>query len=258
MAPTAPTALMALMALMADMNRDPITESRVTVELGTERHPELIWFDAGPGLESFGAAVSYALRTTAGWIFVDPVRPAPEGVDRLRRLIRERPVATVLTSNGHERFCYAVRQRWGTPVWGPVLGQAQRDAAYEGTPDHIYTEGDALPGGLRAIKLAGMARGDHALLWPAPGGKRVLFSGDVLNGQVETDLAQEDHYRREPGLYFGARPRYVERHTNPAALKASLERLLQEEFDLICGSHGRPFRDGAKAALARLIETISL
>jgi glyoxylase-like metal-dependent hydrolase (beta-lactamase superfamily II) len=120
----------------------------------------------------------------------------------------------------------------------------------------MYAEGDALPGGLRAIKLAGAWRGDHALLWQAPGGGRVLFSGDILNGQVETDLALEDHYRRGPGLYFGARPRYVERHANPAALKASLERLLREEFDLICGAHGRPFRDGAKAALARLIESI--
>ena len=41
-----------------------------------------------------------------------------------------------------------------------------------------------------------------------------------------------------------------------AALKASLERLLREEFDVIAGSHGRPFRDDPRAALARLIDTI--
>jgi glyoxylase-like metal-dependent hydrolase (beta-lactamase superfamily II) len=200
---------------------------------------------------------SYALRTDAGWIFVDPVQPTRSAAPRLARLIRERPVATVLTSDGHERSCYAVRQQWGTPVWGPVLGQ--RDSAYGGQPDHLYTEGDSLPGGLRPLKLAGMWRGDHALLWSASGGsggERVLFSGDVLNGQLEPDLAPEDHDRREPGLYFGARPRYVERHANPAALKASLERLLTEEFDLIAGAHGRPFRDNSKGALARLIETI--
>ncbi len=141
-------------------------------------------------------------------------------------------------------------------MWGPVLGEAQRDPAYDEQPDHLYAEGDSLPGGLRAIKLAGAWRGDHALLWPAPSGVRVLFTGDILNGQVEPELAEADHFRREPGLYFGARARYVERHANPAALKASLEQLLREAFDVIAGAHGRPFRDNPKPTLARLIETI--
>jgi hypothetical protein len=241
------------------MSEEPIRETRVVVELGTETEPVLIRFCTCVRLGTFGTADSYALRTTAGWILVDPARPTPDGADRLRRLIHERPAATVLTSDGHERFCYAVREQWGTPVWGPTPGAGQRDVAYGGEPDRLYVEGDTLPGGLRAVKLAGMWRGDHALLWQAPAGAdggRVLFSGDVLNGQVEPDLSHEEHFRREPGLYFGARPRYVERHANPAALEASLERLLREGFDLIAGAHGRPFRDDARAALARLIEAI--
>jgi glyoxylase-like metal-dependent hydrolase (beta-lactamase superfamily II) len=127
---------------------------------------------------------------------------------------------------------------------------------YEEKPDHLYADGDALPGGLRAIKLAGMWRGDHALLWTAPGGERVLFTGDILNGQLEPELAGATHFRREPGLYLGARAAYVERHANRAALKADLERLLREELDVIAGSHSRPFRDDPKARLERLIETI--
>jgi glyoxylase-like metal-dependent hydrolase (beta-lactamase superfamily II) len=238
------------------MKEEPITESRVVVELGTESHPELIRFCTGQRPGSFGTIDGYALRTTAGWIFVDPVRPTPEGAGRLRRLMRARPTATVLTSDGHERFSHTVRRQWGIPAWGPALGEAQRDAAYSEQPNHLYTEGDQLPSGLRAIKLAGMWRGDHALLWQAPTGERVLFSGDILNGQVEADLATADHYRREPGLYFGARPGYVERHANRAALKTSLERLLQEEFDVIAGAHGRSCRDNPQFALARLIETI--
>jgi len=243
----------------AEMNEAPIRETRVVVELGTETEPVLIRFCTCERRGTFGTADSYALRSAAGWIFVDPARPTPDGADRLRQLVRECPAATVLTSDGHERFCCAVREQWGTPVWGPTPGEGQRDVEYKGTPDRLYVEGDALPGGLRAIKLAGMWRGDHALLWQAPagaGGARVLFSGDILNGRVEPGLCHEEHFRREPGLYFGARPRYVERHANPAALKASLERLLQEEFDVIAGAHGRPFRENAKAALARLIESI--
>jgi hypothetical protein len=234
---------------------EPIAETRSAVEIGTESQPALIRFCIGQRLGR-GTFDSYAARTTAGWVLIDPVRPEPDGIEELRRLIPEPPAATVLTSDGHERFCYAVRQEWGTPVWGPTPGEAQRPVEYEGKPDHMYVAGDPLPGGLRAIKLAGAWCGDHALLWQAPGGERVLFSGDIVNGQIETDLAHADHYRRASGLDFGARPAYVDRHENPAALKASLERLLLEEFDVIAGSHGRPFRDNPRAALARLIATI--
>src|SRR5688572_1451653 len=205
---------MAADAGSAVLSEAPVTVSRVTVELGTEDEPVLVRFCVGRR-PATGTVVSYAARTTVGWIFIDPVRPTAEGADRLRRLVRERPVATVLTNDGHERFCYAVRQQWGTPVWGPKPGVGQRPVEYEGTPDQMYGEGEPLPGGLRAIKLAGAWRGDHALLWTAPGGERVLFSGDVLNGQVDADLAAEDHFRREPGLYCGSRARYVERHANP-------------------------------------------
>ena len=231
-------------------------EWRVDVEQGTETEPVLIRFSVGPPPTGISSFDSYALRTEFGWIFIDPVQPTRGAAARLARLIRERPVATVLTSDGHERFCYAAREQWGTPVWGPKPGVGQRPVGYQGKPDHLYTEGDALPGGLRAIKLVGLSRGDHALWWQSLDGERFLFTGDVLNGQVETDLARADHHRREPGIYFGSQPRYVERHANPAALKASVERLLDLEFDVIAGSHARPFRDDPRGALARLLETV--
>ena len=241
------------------MTKERAVESRVEVVLGTESEPVLIRFATGERPGTYGSNDSYALRSEAGWILIDPQRPTAEALDQLRGLIRERPVATVLTSDGHERSSFEAREAWGTPVWGPALGEAQRDPAYEGTPDHLYKEGDELPGGLRAIKLAGAWRGDHALLWRAPAGERVLLSGDILVGQVERDLAAPDHFRGEPGLYFGARPGYVERHADPAALKASLERLLsQAEFDLICGAHGKPFRDQPRVAVMRLIESIQV
>jgi hypothetical protein len=228
-------------------------EGRVVVELGPATAPELVRFCVRPGAS--GTFDSYALRTADGWVLLDPIRPTPEGADRLARLLREPPAATVLTSDAHERFGYAVRRQWGTPVWGPAPGVAYRPKGFVGEPDRLYAEGDALPGGLRALRLAGLSRGDHALLWRAPGGPRVLFGGDVLNGQVEPGLALEGTYRHGPGLYLGARPRYVERHDDPAALRASLVRLLREELDVIAGAHGRPFRDDPRAALARLIET---
>jgi hypothetical protein len=237
---------------------ESVEVSRVVVELGSEAEPILVRHCVGTLPATGGTYDGYALRTMEGWVMIDPQRPTAEGAARLAKLIRERPVATVLTSDGHERFCYALREKWGTPVWGPIPGEGQRPVGYEGRPDHMYKEGGALPGGLRAIRLAGQWKGDHALWWQAPSGERVLFSGDVVNGQVEPELSHADHFRIRPGVYFGARAGYVERHANPAALKASLERLvgLELELDVIAGSHARPFRDGAagtKAALARAV-----
>jgi hypothetical protein len=227
--------------------------TRVDVVLGTEARPHLIRW-AVTQSERYSPFVSYALRTTGGWVLVDPEAPDDPSTERLRHLVDSRPVATVLTSDGHERACYQARERWGTPVWGPRVleGSPERGVGYDGTPDHLYEENTPLPGGLRAIKVAGLWGGDHALLWTAPGGEHVLFAGDLVNGQVDLDLAREDHYRREPGLDFGARPQYDERHPDKSALKDSLDRLLQEEIDLICGAHGTPYRDDPKVAIRRL------
>src|SRR6266508_2230502 len=141
-----------LRVLTPAMSDEPIEQSRVAVELGTETEPGLIRFSNGPPPTGISSFDSYALRTTAGWVFIDPVRPTLDGVDRLRRLIREPPVATVLTSDGHARFCYAVRQTWGPPVWGPTPGLVQRPVGYRGRSDHRYSAGHSLLAVLRAIK----------------------------------------------------------------------------------------------------------
>ena len=89
----------------------------------------------------------------------------------------------------------------------------------------------------------------------APAGERVLFTGDPVNGQVQLDLAAVDHYRRPNALNFGARPGYVERHPKSAALRCSLRRVLEEDFDLLCGAHATRSRR-PRAALAALLATI--
>jgi hypothetical protein len=233
-------------------------ESRLSVALGTEAAAVLIhWatsFRPGEG----GGFDSYALRTRDGWVLIDPVLPDAAVLERLEGLLVERPVATVLTSDGHERDARAFRDRWGTPIWGPIPVESERGIGYDGEPDHMYEEGSPteLPGGLRAVRVAGLWGGDHVLRWRAPTGERVLFTGDPVNGQVQLDLAAPDHFRRANALNFGARPGYAERHPERGALRRSLSRLLEEDFDLLCGSHATPFRDNAKAALAALLATI--
>ena len=107
------------------MKEDPTQQSRVCVELGMETRPVLIRFSSGWMPGGSITADSYALRTTAGWVLIDPWEPTPEGTARLRQLIHERPVATVLTSDRHERSCYEARRQWGIPVWGPTPAPEQ-------------------------------------------------------------------------------------------------------------------------------------
>ena len=191
---------------------------------------------------------------------IDPIEPEEVALERLEGMMGEKPVAIVLTSDGHERDAVALRDRWNAPIWGPIPVESERGIGYDGEPDHMYEGGSAterqLPGGMRAKRVAGLWGGDHVLRWEAPTGEGVLFTGDPVNGQIQLDLAAPDHYRRPNALNFGARPGYVGRHPDRAALKSSLERLLEWEFDVVCGSHATPFRENPKKALAELLRSI--
>ena len=226
----------------------------VSVELGTEARPVLIrWANWAPRWGSQERA-SYAILTDEGPILIDPAEPATSAGQRLRRLIGRRPVATVLTSDQHERDCYRIRDGWGTPVWAPAAGLRERGGDLDGQPDDTFEDGDTLPGGLRAIKIdGGWIRGETALAWRAPTGQRVLFTGDALNGRCDPEQPNPYYLRRTTGLYVGVRRRYLERLADPICLQAGLRRLLAEDFDLVCGAHGVPYCSDAKGSLAQLL-----
>jgi hypothetical protein len=199
---------------------------------------------------------SYALITADGPVLIDPETPTPEGERRLLQVLGGPPKATVLSNDMHERAAYALRDKWGSPVWGPAYGTPDRGGNMdEGTPDHLYQDGDALPGGLRARKIDGGAfAGDTVLVWAAPNRKRVLFTGDAVNGPFNRANPAGLHPRRgAPGLYLGAFPYYL-KHFKPEAFKASLRTLIDEPVDVICGSHGDPVTRNASSALRRLLD----
>jgi glyoxylase-like metal-dependent hydrolase (beta-lactamase superfamily II) len=230
------------------MTQEPPRQSKVHVELGTIERPSLIrWTTWREG--SRGGYDSYVLFAGEGPVLIDPEQPDEAAEAELRRLVRERPAATVLTNDMHERSAYEIRQRWGIRIWAPLSGQSD----LEGTPDVLYQDGAALPGGLRAINIDGRFSGDSILLWPASTGERVLFTGDTLCGAINPDNPlNTDHPRKEPGLYLGAGPFYLKLE-NASRLKETLQPLLDEDFDVICGAHGIPVRN-AKPALARLLD----
>ena len=229
------------------------------VVLGSAHAPQLlrwtVWYP--PGHDRGGRRgtlyESYALKTRAGVVLVDPARPDAATEARVRDLIEAMggtPVATILSNDMHERDAYYVRSEYGVPVWAPVRGKAE----FEGQPNHLYDDGDRLPGGLLALSVEGPFPGDTALLGETSDGTSVLFTADMIMGQRNENDVRPGLGRDEPGLYVHGVNSHPRGSTDLAAFKRSLRRVLEHEFVVIAPAHGRPYKESAKAALQRLLD----
>ncbi len=168
---------------------------------------------------------SQALLTREGLVLVDPVR-----LDDAARGALPRPMATLLTARCHQRAAWRYRREMGTPVWLP------EDAAdADERPDHTYTDGQILPGDLRAFRTPGPEWPHYSFFNEAAPG--IVFCSDLLSRDEDGELRIID-----PAL-----------HDDPAATRASLERLLDLPFGILCLAHGAPVTDDPKAALRRLL-----
>jgi glyoxylase-like metal-dependent hydrolase (beta-lactamase superfamily II) len=236
----------------------PAGTAWVRVAVGTAAAPQLahwsVWYPPGHALGGRWGAVneSYALRTPAGTVLIDPALPEPGAARRVHTLLAAMggaPVAAVLTSSWHERDAYAFRETYGAPVWAPAAGQGE----LEGRPDALFGDGARFPGGLLAVAVGGLCGARIApvcLLGQAGDGTRLLFSGDVLLGQHHASDPRgfPGGPRAAPGLYVPAGE-----VTDAAAFRASLRRLVDAGVDLVCPAHDRPYRDDPEAELARLL-----
>ena len=111
---------------------------------------------------------SHAVATGTGCVLIDPVRLAPEALASLPP-----PEAILLNARTHQRSAWRYRRELGIEVW-----LADDAPAAEEEPDHRYTEGDTLPGGLEVIRSAGHEWPHYSfLLGRAPG---LLFCSDLL------------------------------------------------------------------------------
>src|SRR5919202_1327881 len=154
---------------MSTTTEEPPRRSKVHVELGTPEQPALVrWTTWREGYR--GGFDSYVLLAGDGPVLIDPEQPDDTGAAALQHIHPGPPAAVVLTNDMHERSAYRIRESNGAPVWAPRSGE--RDL--EDKPDHLYADGDTLPGGLRAIDIEGRFSGDTVLRWTAPSGERVL------------------------------------------------------------------------------------
>ena len=109
----------------------------------------------------------YWLRTEEGSILIDPLEGI--GLDEIEQAGDCR--AVIITSHWHERSALLFAKRTGAPIYVPE-GHTDRLELVE--TYHTYRDGDALPGGLRAIWVLD----ECALLSELHGG--TLFVGDAL------------------------------------------------------------------------------
>ena len=228
------------------------------VVLGSAATPQLlrwsVWYP--PGSDQGGKRgtfyEAYALKTRSGVVLIDPAWPDAATEARVRDLIEAMggtPVATIVSSDMHERDAYYVRSEFGVPVWAPRRGQAE----YEGTPDRLYVDGERLPGGLLAVSVEGPFPADTALFAEAVDGTKVLFPADMVMGQRNEYDVRPGLGRDEPGLYLYGVNSHPRGSTDMAAFKRSLRRVLEHDFDVVAPAHGRPFKDNPKSALEKLL-----
>jgi glyoxylase-like metal-dependent hydrolase (beta-lactamase superfamily II) len=212
------------------------------VELASNGRRSLIRWSTPVAPQIYDA---YALPSDGGPVLIDPQVASTAVWDQLVTLLERRPVATVLTSSWHERSAYWLREQFGIPVWLPAAGTQEM----EGRPDHLYRAGEPLPGQLKAITVDPTFAGDTVLWWQAPNGERVLFSGDVILGQLKPQDVRADHWRRDPGTYL-----WLHGRGDRARFHAAFRPVLEEPFDLICSAHSVVLRAHPKGSVSHLLE----
>jgi len=175
----------------------------------------------------------YLLRVAGGNLCIDPADPTPED---LAEIVHRRVSRIVITNRNHVRDANRVRSRTGarTAIHAADAGYAQGQGA---VIDDLLAVGDVI-GPLHVVGVAGKSAGEIALHWPE---RRLLIVGDAVIGNP-------------PGQLSLLRERVMD---DPPALRASVRRLLELDFDTLLVGDGTPILADAKVRLAALVATFA-
>ena len=172
----------------------------------------------------------YWLRTEDGSVLIDPLEGI--GLDEIEQAGDCR--AVIITSHWHERSALLFAKRTGAPIYVPE-GHTDRLELVE--TYHAYRDGDALPGGLRAIWVLD----ECALLSELHGG--MLFVGDALGTTGKWAPG---------GIPLGLHPRGLPPRTTLSPTEI-LGHLLDYEFRNLFPAHGLGLIGDGKTKVAALI-----
>lgn len=177
--------------------------------------------------DRIGGATSaaHAVATDSGGVvLLDPLPLAEKALADLGRI-----EAILLTAQCHQRSSWRYRRQFGCRVLAPETRPMEEE------PDARYRAGERLPGGLLAVHTPGPEEAHYSFLLERDPG--VLFCSDLL--QIERGR-------------LGFVP--FEYHDDPATTRATVERLLELPFTVLCLDHGLPLRDDPKRAIRELLE----
>jgi glyoxylase-like metal-dependent hydrolase (beta-lactamase superfamily II) len=173
---------------------------------------------------------SYALKTSEGVVFIDPLKPEPEVLEKIEAL--GEPIAIFLTNAHHDRHADWFRKKYGIQVYAHEKAKADCDTKI----DVLLMDGERLPGGVKAVHLPGSSASETAYHFKPNGG--VVLVGDTLLNQGDK------------GLTLLPEP-YIE--DKKQALK-SLQSLLALDFKTITFAHGNPIVGDAKSEITNFLK----
>lgn len=184
------------------------------------------WHVADERIGGFISA-AHAVRADGGAVLIDPLPLSEDAFSRLPDVS-----AICLTTSSHQRSAWRLRRELGVRVWAPAASKE-----VEEEPDERYSEGDAMPGDLRAIFTPGAGTTQHSFLLDAGGG--VLITPDI--------------FVRPPGEPLALIPAEYAHDAEQA--RRTAERLLDLDFAVLCTGHGAPVTDDPKAAVRAALRT---
>jgi glyoxylase-like metal-dependent hydrolase (beta-lactamase superfamily II) len=163
-------------------------------------------------------------------ILVDPPPITPEDLAQIQRggaldLI-------LITNRDHEREAAGLQRELGGQVWVPAADALQMTLK----ADKTYTDGELLPGGIRAIQLEGQkSPGESALFIQQ--GKGILIVGDALIGKPPGSVSMLP----------------AEKYADAARAREGLKPLLTYHFDALLVGDGAAILSGAKPVVERVL-----
>jgi glyoxylase-like metal-dependent hydrolase (beta-lactamase superfamily II) len=173
---------------------------------------------------------SYALKTSEGVVFIDPLKPDPAVVEKLKAL--GEPIGILLTNAHHDRASDWFRKQYEIQVYAHEKATADCETKI----DVLLMDGERLPGGVKAVHLPGSSAGETAYF--AKAGRGIVLMGDTLLNQGDRGLT----------LLPDA---YIE---DKKQLLKSLQKLLELNFKIVTFAHGDPIVQDAREAIARFVK----
>ena len=169
---------------------------------------------------------SYALVAGGRVVLIDPLPLEPAHLGRLGRI-----EAIVLGTPSHQRSAWRLRRDHKAKVYAP-----EGFSGLEEEPDVTYSASDALPLGLRALHAPGPAASHHVFhIATKPG---ALLCTDILHVGSRGIEFLPDKYM-----------------SDASRARASVRRLLEVDFDLLCFGHGDPVTKDGRKTLAAVVES---